>query len=98
MSRACRDVGLAQSGAHPYTVSRPLRAILTRLPAPEDDYGDAALRSINPARIAPRFSEMHVQEFNGWILEKLGNRLLHSISFDDVSPDQHIFRIEGSDR
>jgi hypothetical protein len=87
MSRACRDVGLAQSGAHPYTVSRPLRAILTRLPAPEDDYGAAALRSINPARIAPRFSEIHVQEFNDWILEKPRNRFLQTLSFGDIGPD-----------
>ena len=64
----------------------------------EDDYGGVALRSINPTRITPRLGEMHVQELDGWILEKPGNRLFRAISLDDISPDQHIFRIEGSDR
>jgi hypothetical protein len=56
------------------------------------------LRPIDPARIASGFGEMHVQEFNGRILEKSGNRLLCVISLDYIGADQHIFRIEGSNR
>jgi hypothetical protein len=56
------------------------------------------LRPINPARIAPGFGKMYVQEFNRRIFEKSGYRLLSAISFDYISANQHVFRIECSHR
>ena len=64
----------------------------------EDDYDDFALPSINPAGVTPRLCEMHVEKLDGGILKKLGDNLLCLTAVDYVGADQHVLRIERTNR
>jgi len=56
------------------------------------------LSSIDPARIASWFSEVHMQELNDRIFEEPGDHFLDSVPFDYIGSNQHVLRIERPDR
>jgi hypothetical protein len=56
------------------------------------------LRSINPAGITTWPSEVHVEKVDSWILKELGDDFFGSVALNDVSTDQHIYRVKRPDR
>src|SRR5260370_33184849 len=56
------------------------------------------LLPIDSARVASRLSEMHMQEFNGRVFKKLGDRFLGSITLDYIGPQHQLIGVASSNR
>jgi hypothetical protein len=56
------------------------------------------LRSINSAGVTTWLSEVHVEKLDSWILKEIADDLFGSVALNDVSTDQHIYRIKRPNR